>query len=43
VKKGVDGDLQAHAWVETDGDVIIGGRIHSRRYARLRPVGNETT
>lgn len=38
VARGKDG-LEAHAWLELDGVVIVGGEAEVRRYARLREIG----
>lgn len=38
VIKGDDGGLLAHAWVESGGNIVIGGQISQYRYARMRPM-----
>jgi len=38
VKDPEEGGLLAHAWVESGGDIVIGGRLSRYRYARLSPV-----
>lgn len=35
VEKSVEGDLAAHAWVERDGQVLIGGEYVQQRYVVL--------
>ena len=35
VEKSVEGDLAAHAWVERDGQVLIGGEDVQQRYVVL--------
>jgi len=43
VTKGVNDRLLAHAWVEYQGEIIIGGRLSEARYARLRPLKPESS
>lgn len=38
VNKDKSGELLAHAWVESSGDIIIGGRLSRYRYERIEPV-----
>lgn len=38
VKKADDGALLAHAWLERDGEVIIGGADSPHRYVTLPPL-----
>ncbi len=38
VTKSAEDQLLAHAWVEHNGDIVIGGRLSEARYARLRPL-----
>ena len=35
VEKSVEGDFAAHAWVERDGQVLIGGEYAPQRYVPL--------
>ena len=35
---GVDGKLEAHAWIEHQGRVLIGGSSGLERYSRLPPL-----
>jgi hypothetical protein len=35
------GGLEAHAWVESDEQVVLGGLANMRRYTRLPPVRGE--
>jgi hypothetical protein len=35
VTKGERGNLEAHAWVESEGKIIIGGLLDLSRYTRL--------
>ena len=41
VTKTSDDQLLAHAWVEHQGEIIIGGRLSEARYARLKPLKPE--
>lgn len=43
VTKSVDDELLAHAWVEHNGDIVIGGRLSEARYARLRSLKPEAS
>jgi Transglutaminase-like superfamily len=38
VNKNYKGDLEAHAWVESSGKIVIGGRRDLSRFTLLRPV-----
>jgi len=38
VTKDENNQLLAHAWVESGGDIVIGGRLSRYRYSRMRPV-----
>lgn len=38
VTKGEEDQLLAHAWVESSGEIVIGGRLSPSRYARLQPL-----
>lgn len=41
VRKGADGELLAHAWVENRGDVVIGGPAsETSRYTALHELDN---
>lgn len=40
VAQDADGPLRAHAWVECDGDIVVGGRGSYGLYTAMRPVGN---
>lgn len=39
VTKTEEGEFKAHAWLESDGKIIIGGVQGSRRYTVLQPLG----
>lgn len=41
VNKDESGALLAHAWVESSGDIIIGGRLSRYRYAKIERVVGE--
>jgi hypothetical protein len=41
VTRGEGGRLQAHAWVESEGKVLIGGLEDLAHYAPLPPLGDE--
>ena len=38
VNKDRSGALVAHAWIESEGNVVIGGQLSKYRYARIEPV-----
>ena len=38
VIKNAENNLDAHAWLEVDGDVIIGGRRMSQSFVKLNPI-----
>ena len=38
VTKDLNGQFLAHAWVDCNGDIVIGGRLSEVRYSRLRPI-----
>jgi hypothetical protein len=42
VTKGERGTLDAHAWVESEGKIIIGGLLDLSRYTRLLSLEGET-
>jgi hypothetical protein len=35
VARDADGPVQAHAWVESEGQVVIGGDVPLEKYTRL--------
>ena len=39
VAKGKDGVLEAHAWLEAEGKILLGGSDSNQRYARLLVLG----
>ena len=41
--RGDDGALQAHAWLEHNGRVVIGGAGSPGEYARFRPAARPTS
>lgn len=43
VTKDANDELLAHAWVENEGAIVIGGRLSSRRYSRIRPLKPDTS
>ena len=38
VNKDRSGALVAHAWIESEGNVVIGGQLSKYRYAQIEPV-----
>jgi Transglutaminase-like superfamily len=38
VTRGKTGEFMAHAWIESDGDIVIGGRMSRYRYAKVDAV-----
>lgn len=41
VARKEEGAMQAHAWVEHEGEVLIGGAQAPKQYTRLRPAASE--
>ncbi len=39
VTRGKSGEFLAHAWIESNGDIVIGGRMSQYRYAKIEAVG----
>ena len=42
VARSKNGPIQAHAWLEREGRVILGGRRASRKYATLAPLTGDS-
>ena len=41
VTKGKGGQLEAHAWVESEGQIVIGGSDSPSRFAPLMSANNK--